>query len=150
MNEVLFGIKDVLVYIAMFTFVVLLLRILAEVSCVRKRLEQWVEADTVRAAWMSGQQQFERVYEERNGKPYYLGEDGEWHELAPRPAVPWNARQVRGSRPRAVREGPGVLREDERPEARSGQETVTRSGDGRTLRCSVRQANRPAPHASPR
>jgi hypothetical protein len=83
MNEVLFGIKDVLVYIAMFTFVVLLLRILAEVSCVRKRLEQWVEADTVRAAWISGQQQFERVYEERNGKPYYLGEDGEWHEGFP-------------------------------------------------------------------
>lgn len=73
MNEVMFGIKDVLVYIAMFTFVVLLLRILGEVSCVRKRLEQWVEADTVRAAWMSGQQQFDE-------SPWYRGEDGELHE----------------------------------------------------------------------
>jgi hypothetical protein len=75
MNEVLIGIKDVLIYIAMFAFVVLLLRILAEVSCIRKRLEQWVEADTVRAAWMC-EQQLKRVDE----SPWYRGEDGELHE----------------------------------------------------------------------
>jgi hypothetical protein len=83
MNEVLFGIKDVLVYIAMFTFVVLILRILVEVSCVRKKLERLVEAETKRAIRECGQQPFKQVYEERNGSPYYLGEDGEWHEGFP-------------------------------------------------------------------
>ena len=83
MNESIVLMKDVLVYIAMFAFLVLSLRIFTEISCIRKRIERWVEADTERAIRECGQQPFKQVYEERNGSPYYLGEDGEWHEGFP-------------------------------------------------------------------
>ncbi|MEJ2753424.1 MAG: hypothetical protein P8169_12230 [Chloroflexota bacterium] len=40
-------------------------------------------ADTERSIRECGQQQFKRVYEERDGTPWYLGKDGEWHEGFP-------------------------------------------------------------------
>lgn len=84
MNESIVGMKDVLVCIAMFAFLVLMLRILVDLSFIRRRLESWVEADTERAIRKCGQQPFRRVYEERNdGTPWHLGEDGEWHDGPP-------------------------------------------------------------------
>jgi hypothetical protein len=63
MNESIVLMKDVLVYIAMFAFLVISLRIFAEISCIRKRIERWVEADTERAIRECGQQPFKQVYE---------------------------------------------------------------------------------------
>lgn len=81
MHESLITMKYVLICIAMFAFLVLMLRILAEVSCVRRKLESWVEAETERAIRKCEQQPFRRVYEEeRSGSPWHIGEDGEWHD----------------------------------------------------------------------
>lgn len=77
MHESLITMKYVLICIAMLAFLVLMLRILAEVSYVRRKLESWVEAETERAIRKCEQQPFKRVYEEReDGVPWYLGEDG--------------------------------------------------------------------------
>lgn len=83
MNESIVGMKDILVFIAMFAFLVLILRILADISCIRRRLESWLEAETERAIRKCGQQPLKRVYEERDGSPWHIGEDGEWHEGPP-------------------------------------------------------------------
>jgi hypothetical protein len=72
MNESIVLMKDILVYIAMFAFLVLSLRIFAEISCIRKHIERWVEADTERAIRKCGQQPFKQVYEERNGNGYKI------------------------------------------------------------------------------
>jgi hypothetical protein len=77
LNESIVVLKDVLVYIAMFAFMVLILRIFVEISYIRKHLKRLVEADTERAIRECGQQPFKRVYDE---SPWYRGEDGELHE----------------------------------------------------------------------
>jgi DNA-binding transcriptional ArsR family regulator len=76
LNESIVVLKDVLVYIAMFIFMVLII-IFVEISYIRKHLKRLVEADIERAIRECGQQPFRRVYDE---SPWYRGEDGELHE----------------------------------------------------------------------
>ena len=64
MNESIVVLKDVLVYIAMFAFMVLILRIFVEISHIRKHLKRLVEADTERAIRECGQQPFKQEGDE--------------------------------------------------------------------------------------
>jgi hypothetical protein len=64
LNESIVVLKDVLVYIAMFAFMVLILRIFVEISHIRKHLKRLVEADTERAIRECGQQPFKQEGDE--------------------------------------------------------------------------------------